>query len=614
MQLIERTSYLEILAESYRRAESGNGNTLFLAGEAGIGKTSLVNHFTNELESKASVYTGACDSLFSPRPLGPLFDIAADLKDDLFNILRTEKNRAIIFSAFLQKFASSPLPAVLIIEDIHWADEATIDFIKYLGRRISKLRCLFLLTYRDDEIHIRHPVKTLFGELPSGSFSKLHINVLSRDAVNGMARDKGYASGEKIYSLTGGNPFYVTEVLTCGHGEIPERVKDSILAVFHSKSETVQERCELLALLPSRIDYVFLDHIEGYSAEELEEGIRSGVLIRRNDHVAFKHELLRLAIEQCLSSYRKKSLHQQILNILTKCPADTVSLSQLVHHAKSAEDKELIARFAPEAAREAANVGAHLEASKLYLVAIKNTSLHDPALASLHEHHAYECYLTNQMSTAVESQEFAVSFWRKNNVSLRLGDALRFLSRISWFDGRRDKAMTLAVEAIDALENGFPTRERALAYSNLSQLNMLGDFTDQALHWGGKAIELADKLNDVEIRAHALNNMGSSLLKIYGCEAAGEEKLKESLALALQHGFHEHAARAYTNLASFCGLIKQHEKAHKFFDEGVKYSEELDLLSWSYYMLSEKTNSYSKQGCGIRPLHWQPRYRIIQFQ
>ena len=74
--MLEREKYLNDLTEYYHQIESGSGHALFLMGEAGVGKTSLVNHFLKKIESKSSIYSGACDSLFTPRPLGPLFDIA----------------------------------------------------------------------------------------------------------------------------------------------------------------------------------------------------------------------------------------------------------------------------------------------------------------------------------------------------------------------------------------------------------------------------------------------------------------------------------------------------------------------------------------------------------
>jgi DNA-binding CsgD family transcriptional regulator/tetratricopeptide (TPR) repeat protein len=596
MKLVERDGYLEELAYRFQQSRNGIGHTQFLSGEAGIGKTSLINYFTNTIKDPAIIYTGACDSLFSPRPLGPLYDIAAQIGDHFFDLLTNEKNKAVIFASFIRELSSSSLPAIIIFEDLHWADEATIDFVKFMARRINRFKCLFLITYRHDEIHAQHPLKSVFGELQAGTFSRLTISRLSREAVDQLAREKGYASGEKVYSLTGGNPFYVSEILAGDSAEIPERVKDAVLSVFHSKDEKTRALWELLSILPSRIEFGVAEEIEHDFPQGIERCIQSGVIVSKPDYLSFKHELYRITIEDSLSVYRKRALHARIVKIMLANSALSGNVSQLVHHARFANDRELVAQLAPEVAQQSSSLGAHLEASRLYQIAIEHTEKIDASNVELVERHAYECYLTNQIHAGISSQEKVVSIWRESKVRLKEGDALRFLSRLWWFNGDRTKAMSLALKAIEILENGFPTRERAMAYSNMAQLNMLADNIEQTLHWGGKAIDLATRMEDKELLSHALNNVGSVLLKFPESEKEGEEKLNLSLSIALENGLHEHAARAYTNLSTMYVLNKRHEKAAAAFNEGLKYCEERDLNSWMYYMLSEKIKMLLETG------------------
>jgi len=285
-----------------------------------------------------------------------------------------------------------------------------------------------------------------------------------------------------------------------------------------------------------------------------------------------------------------------MLDILRESPADPANLSSLVHHARYADERALVATLAPQAAREAAAVGAHMEASKLYATAIEYIDKHDPSLVELYERHAYECYLTNQIPAALTAQQIAHNQWRTRKVSLKEGDSLRFLSRLWWFAGDHAKAFASALEAIEVLENGFPTRERALAYSNLSQLYMLSDDLANALMWGNKAIDLAKRMEDKEITSHALNNVGTVLLKIPASGMEGEEKLDQSLSIALENGFHEHAARAYVNLSSSFVLIRRYGKAMEVFNVGLKYCEERDLDGWKYYMLNCKARLLFETG------------------
>ena len=136
------------------------------------------------------------------------------MDDDFSLLLRKEKERSVIFTALFEKLTATTKPVLLIFEDVHWADEATIDLIKFLSRRIGKLRCLFVLTMRDNELDARHALKILFGQLSADTFTKVHLSALSRQAVEEMALAKGHSSGDKVFALTGGNPFYVTEVLS----------------------------------------------------------------------------------------------------------------------------------------------------------------------------------------------------------------------------------------------------------------------------------------------------------------------------------------------------------------------------------------------------------------
>ena len=282
--------------------------------------------------------------------------------------------------------------------------------------------------------------------------------------------------------------------------------------------------------------------------------------------------------------------------MMRSMPANTFSLSQLVHHARLADDRALVAQLAPDAARQAAAVGAHIEAAGLFAIAIEFIDPQDASTVELFERHAYECYLTNQLKPAIASQRKALEIWRRRKVVLREGDALRFLSRLLWYQGKSDEVDRVALEAVQVLENGFPTRERALGYSNLSQLFMLADNADQCIHWGNKAIELATRMNDQEILCHALNNVGAVMIKFPGREEEGKHNLQTSLALALKYNFQEHAARAYTNFSSVYVYTKQYEQARRSFDEGIRYCEEHDLMSWTYYMLSEKSQMLLSTG------------------
>ncbi|MEP6738285.1 MAG: LuxR C-terminal-related transcriptional regulator [Chryseolinea sp.] len=364
----------------------------------------------------------------------------------------------------------------------------------------------------------------------------------------------------------------------------------------------MRELWEVLSILPSRIDFNLLEEIEPDYPNGIEDAILSGVIVNRNDHLTFKHELFRIAIEESLSRYRRKALHSRVLKIMLKSPTST--LAQLVHHARSAEDKDLVLDLAPKAGKEASSMGAHVEAARFYQTGIDFASNEHPKLPDLYSSFAYECYLTNQIDIGVMGQEKALALWRERKIDFKIGDALRFLSRLTWFSGERVNATQYGEEAIAVLENGMPTRELALAYSNLSQLNMLHDHRENTIHWGQKAIDLAEQMNDPEILSHALNNVGSISMKTSSRRQDGIDMLQESLSIALKHGLQEHAARAFTNRGCFHVLIREYSAAREFLDAGLKYCEDRDLLSWYFYLLGEKTRLLVDTG------HWNEAEQI----
>lgn len=586
-ELAERTEYFEQLTGLYRNAEAGEGHTVFLMGEAGIGKTSVVNTFLKGIPETTSILVGGCDPLSTPRPLGPLYDIATQVSPGFQSVLKNEKQRHLIFSSLLEELSLRNV--VIVFEDIHWADEATIDLIKFLSRRIHRFRCLFILTYRDDEIHARHALKNIFGELVPHTFTKIQLQRLSQKAVYELAKKSGNRSGNELYELTGGNPFYVTEILANISSNIPDRVKDSILTTFNSKDENVRSFLEFLSILPARIEQEMIDRLEEEFPDAADTCLSSGIVVFRQVHYSFKHELFRITIEESLSQTHKRQLHKKVLALIAEDRFSSISLSQIVHHAQYADERKIVLETAPRTAEEASAVGAHIEASKLYAIAIRFAEREAAATkVKLYERHAYECYLTNQIPLAIKSQQKVLELWRALKSNLNEGDALRFLSRLWWYGGNRANAVLFADEAIQILENGFPTRERTMAYSNLSQLHMLADNKVNALLWGHRAVELATRMNDKEIICHGLNNIGSVLMRFSDSEKEGEDILRQSLKIALDESFHEHVARGYTNLSFCLVLSRRYREAEAVFAEGIRYCEDRDLSSWVYYMQSER--------------------------
>ena len=190
--LLERGPALQTLARDLAQARSGRGRVALVAGEAGIGKSALLERFLSTTRPETEVVTGACDALFTPRPLGPLRDIAMQWNDAA--LLDAGSDRHALFSTLLQRLRERRTAIVIAFEDMHWADEATLDLVKFLGRRIAQLPVLFIVTYRDDELGVEHPLRGVLGDLPRASTTRIALERLSPAAVETLAREIGRAS------------------------------------------------------------------------------------------------------------------------------------------------------------------------------------------------------------------------------------------------------------------------------------------------------------------------------------------------------------------------------------------------------------------------------------
>lgn len=597
IELIERTPHLTALHDKYKDMAAGEGHCIMLSGEAGIGKTALVRAFCQEHRHHAKVYLGTCDALFTPRPLAPLYDIVGQIWADDWKKDGPE-DRTTLFTDFFHRFDQQPGPSLLVFEDIHWADEATVDFIKFLARRISRLRCLFILTWRDEEVNPGHPLKQLLGQLPPHSFTRIQLPPLSKAAVENLAKTRGYR-GEDVYGISGGNPFYVNEILASYSPGIPDNIKDSILSVFNRLDNNTRQVCELLSVMPTGLETDYLGELEPQYATDLAGCLETKIILLKDNRLFFKHELYRRTIEYALSPFIRIKLHRTILTTFRGRFETNGEIERIIHHAKNANDHATVVHYAPIAARQAATLGAHTEATKLYFSAIEYYQGKDPdMLVSLYEPFAYECYLTNRMKEAIIYQQKVARIWQEKGNPEKVGDSLWFLSRLWWFDGNRRQAERFAQEAIDVLVDQPPSRPKAMAFSNMSQLKMLSDQTVECIHWGQKAIGIANELGDEEILTHAYNNVGSVQMRVPAYRQKGLDLLKRSLDIALRRHLHEHAARAYTNMASNAILLKDYALATTTLNEGIHYCEELELDSWRTYMLSWKARLLLDTG------HW----------
>ena len=238
-QLLERDEVLDALSALVAGASDDGGRLVLLAGEAGIGKTSVVQRLAGRWDHRAVVLVGACDPLDTPRPLSPLLDIAADASSGITELVAGGVTGPELFAALVERISGTARPTLLVIEDVHWADAATLDFLRYVGRRVERTNAVVVATYRDDELAVHEELRRLLGDLATRGdmVVRISLETLSVDAVAQLAKRAGASSAEaaSLHTSTGGNPFYVTEVLASGGG-LPATVQDAVMARASSGS------------------------------------------------------------------------------------------------------------------------------------------------------------------------------------------------------------------------------------------------------------------------------------------------------------------------------------------------------------------------------------------
>jgi len=359
-------------------------------------------------------------------------------------------------------------------------------------------------------------------------------------------------------------------------------VREAVLTRLARLSPAARALLELVSVVPTRTERWLLDAVLETTPLTLEECLSSGMLFLEGTTVVFRHELARLAVESTLSPLRRQALHAQVLQGLLTHEVGLSQAARLVHHATGAHDAAPIARYAPLAARQAAAQGAHREAAAHYATALANAEgLPAEERAALLEGRSYECYLTNQMEDAEAARLAALRIWRQREQPERVGHTLRWLSRLAWVLGQKAAAQAYATEAVQVLEALPAGSELAMTYSNMAQLAMLAD-PAEAIRWGERAIALSEQVGDVNTLVHALNNVGAAHLASQ--REHGWDLLERSLRLALEHGFEEHAARAYGNLASGAICLRDYLRAKGYLEAGLAYCAEHDLDSWVSYL------------------------------
>jgi predicted ATPase/DNA-binding CsgD family transcriptional regulator len=582
-EFLERAPLLEALTSRLREARSGAGVMMLLGGEAGIGKTTLVRRFCQGLQADVRVLVGACDSMSTPRPLGPLLDMVPDL-GEAFGAALDANRREAVFDLFLAALRPPAKATVVVLEDVHWADDATLDLLRFLGRRQASTRALTIVTYRDDEVGPRHPLRTVIGDLAtSAAVARLTLPVLSLEAVARLARSVG-GDAEAVHRTSGGNPFFVTELLAARGSVLPVTVRDAVTARAARLDEAARAALDTASVVGAPMDPSLLIAL-GASVEAIEACVASGMLQSHDEMLTFRHDLIREGVYRSLSTAHRRNLHRRVLAALETSPSGLADLAALAHHAAESADGEAVLRLAPAAARKAAQLGAHREAHAQYVRAAPFlATLPEPAQAELLEAFATECTIVDRFEESARLRRDVVERWQRLGRPRRAGLNLSLLAQAYVGLGRDADAASASAESVSLLERLEPGPELARAYWYDANIHMLSGDIDASLARGEQAIALARSLGEVSLLANAHMTVGSALLSVG--RAGADEHLQRSLALAATHRLPNLVADIHSSRGSMAAECHRFPEAKAELEAADALADEHGHDNIRYYALA----------------------------
>ncbi|MGV0643533.1 AAA family ATPase [Mycolicibacterium sp. XJ2546] len=584
MRLTERARELGELTAAADDARNGAGGVVIVCGESGAGKTSFVDSFAQIWPDRERIIAAACDPLSTPRPLGPIHDLAEQLEDTTQELLRDGARPYEIYSAVFDDFSREP--SVVVIDDLHWADQGTVDLLRFVLRRVHRTRSLVVGTVRDDEITTTHPMRALLGDVARAANAKsLTLPPLSIEAVTDLVGDSPI-DPTWLHGITGGNAFFVTEMLDHAGTDLPTTVRDAILSRTVGLDVLEWDLLYLLACASGPIPDALLVSL-GVTVPTLR-ALNELKLIRRSDRgVAFRHDLCRLAVSSVIPPGAEPALHRRMIEAYES--ASLADPAVITHHVLGTGDPDRIRLAASDAGRAAARSGAHRQAIEFYRIALDRggpVSAHTEA--ELLELLAHEYFLTDQLPDAIAVRNRALRLRQQTDLAAAVSVNHNALAMYEWSDGNRSSAEHHAAQAIAVLEGqstgpvelaliGHATATQALIAVMAGDLNR----TETLL---ARARSFARKTDDQALAVWLRVIEG---YRGYAGDGDGRSAVLAALSAAPVH-FDDIYSHAYAGLIYLDVEHRRLEQAAELLDVGLPLSIERDVPLARSWQLGER--------------------------
>ena len=569
VSLVERE---EQLASLFELADADAGSAVLLSGEAGFGKTSLLRAFLDGLDHRHRILEAACEPVGIPTAFSPLFDLLDDLPSELCDEIRTGSGRTAVYAGMLDLLKGDRI--VLVVEDVHWADEATLGLIRYLGRRIAPTKSLLICTYRPEDLDLAHPMHLVVADL-GPTATRIDLPALTPSGVEAMTRGLD-VDPKRVHAATLGNPFLVDEVIRHPDSKLPSNISNAVLARAANFSSDALQSLYSVALSPDGVSLDILLALDSAAGSYVDLAVQRRLLVSSDGIVTCRHDLIRHSLEAAVPPALRRELHRRLLEQLEMDADEHPDLSRLAYHSLGAQDDVKSVNYSLQAAESSARGGAHRQAAHHYANALLFRGrmpvgqLRDTLLAAAHEH----CLV----NAAAEACGYAQELVEISESRIETAAARARLSYYMSRDNDLEATHKTAGLAIEVLEDEPPSEEFALALASRAWVAMVEGRHPEAIEDGHRAIAAARAAGSARVEVHAATTVGTTLIQLG--DVTGLAIIEDAVSFGLDHGVDEETARAISNTGRSHLWLFDLPRAREQFEKLVEFTTARELDAW----------------------------------